>query len=96
MNNVVKGSRIRIRKYEAEPACLAGVHMKLGARSYEAVGVVRHIRGDHPTNPTKVKVFIDSDIPVDIPTVRPFGCTCAHEHIEAFSTQIVEILDRDG
>lgn len=95
-NNVVKGTRIRIRKYMVEPACLAGVQPKLGARSVDVVGVVRHLRGDHPTHPTAVKVFIDPEVPVDVPTVRPYGCTCPHEHIEAFDTQIVEILEGDG
>ncbi len=82
---ITKGSRIRAQWMKAKmnpPSCLAGMQMKFGATSYDVTGVVRHVRGNHPTNPTVVRFFIDPDGDWDGPTDRPDGCTCDREHVE--------------
>ena len=40
---------------------LAGVADKVTATSTTVSGVVTHVRGDHPTNPTSVGVWIQPD-----------------------------------
>jgi hypothetical protein len=55
--------------------------MKLVGDFVAVSGVVRHLRGDHPTEPKEVRVYIDPDEP-GLPTKRPYGCTCDHEHVE--------------
>jgi hypothetical protein len=56
-----KGMRIRARWFDATRASLAGMQAKVGARLIEVQGVVRHVRGDHPTAPTTVGVFVETE-----------------------------------
>jgi hypothetical protein len=35
--------------------------MKAGATHYQVSGVIRHIRGDDPVNPTQFYLFVDPD-----------------------------------
>ena len=90
--NVTKGSRIRAEWFKAKmdpPACLAGMQLKFGATRFEVVGVVKHVRGDHPTNPTVIRFYVDPDHTWDGPTVTPEGCTCGHPHVEINPAHVV-------
>lgn len=61
---ITKGSRVRAEVFTANPIgtySIAGVQPKVTATSRVIVGVVKDIRGDHPTNPTKVQVVIQPD-----------------------------------
>jgi hypothetical protein len=94
--NIVKGSRIRAQWFQAKtnpPACLAGAMMKFGATSYDVSGVIRHFRGDHPTSPTVIQIFIDPDPGYDGPTTTPDGCTCGHPHVQIDPKHIVSVDD---
>lgn len=90
MSYVTKGARIRAEWFgEAKLAALSGMQMKVTAVKREVVGVIRHFRGDHPTSPTVVRIYVDPDHEWDGPTVRPEGCTCDHEHVEVNPDHIV-------
>ena len=59
-----KGDRIRAEWMEARPIgewSLAGVQPKLNAVHRVVEGVITHIRGDHPTNPTSIGVWVKTD-----------------------------------
>jgi hypothetical protein len=94
MNNVVKGTRIRAHWLRANnpPSCLAGMQLKFGATSCDVTGVVRHFRGDHPTEPTVIAIFIDPDGDCDLPRVRPEGCSCEKPHVQVNPKWVTEIL----
>lgn len=57
---ITKGDRIVARWYAAHPASLAGAQTKTAATERVVEGVVRHVRGDHPTDPTSVRLFIET------------------------------------
>ncbi len=61
---VTKGMRVLIRAIVAQKMgtySLAGVQMKLAAREVELTGRIAHVRGDHPTAPTSIGVWIEPD-----------------------------------
>jgi hypothetical protein len=80
---VTKGTRIRAEWFKANnpPSSLAGAQLKFGATKFEIVGVVKHVRGDDPSNPTTVRFYVDPDHEWDGPTVS-LGCACGHSHVE--------------
>ena len=85
MSYVVKGTRVRARWMHCrdpakDPYSLAGMQTKFEATEREVVGKVTHIYGNHPTNPTKVVVFIQPDDGGPEVEDVPFG-------------SIVEVLD---
>lgn len=58
------GDTIRAKWFKASPLgsfSLAGNFMKFNATSHDVSGTVRHIRGDHPTEPTIIGVWIEHD-----------------------------------
>lgn len=77
MTTINKGDTIAATWLDARFVGLAGVQMKLGAQWREVSGIVRHVRGDHPTSPTTVRLYVDAEGG----TVTPYGCTCG-PHIE--------------
>ena len=56
-----KGDRIRAQWFQATDACLAGMQPKVGATLIIVEGKVTHIRGDHPTNPIEIRVWVQPD-----------------------------------
>lgn len=56
-----KGDHVTAEWMETKPVALAGVQMKLGGTLKTVTGIVTHIRGDHPTNPTSIGVCIKDD-----------------------------------
>lgn len=60
MYNIVKGTKVTIRRMVIKPnTCLAGQQLKFGGDFQEFEGVVRHIRGNHPTEPTSVRLWVE-------------------------------------
>lgn len=67
------------------PACLAGVQLKFEAEFITIEGIVRHIRGDHPTRPTETRLYVE----------HPTGTMCAKcgvLEIEVDPKHVTEIL----
>lgn len=59
--NIVKGTRIKAQWGKATQASLAGMQMKVGVVGKSLSGIVRHIRGDHPTDPVTIKLYVEPD-----------------------------------
>lgn len=59
--NVVKGTRIKAQWWDTKLVPLAGATMKTQASLVEVVGIVRHIRGNHPTTPTQIELHVELD-----------------------------------
>lgn len=91
-----KGDVVRAEWLETRPVALSGSRPKLGAREVSVSGTVRHIRGDHPTEPTTAIVFVDAEDEWDGPTIRPEGCSCAAPHVALRPEWIKEVLEKRG
>jgi len=60
--NIQKGTRIRAQWLQVVPnASLAGQQPKLATSTVTVVGTVTHIRGDHPTSPTQIRLWVQPD-----------------------------------
>ena len=69
---ITKGSFIKAVWFEANPsASIAGMQPKVGATMQVVVGTVRHIRGDHPTRPTSVRLWVEPEGGGDEVIVNP-------------------------
>lgn len=91
--NIVKGTRIRAEWFQANkpPSSLSGMQLKFGVTKFAVTGTVRHVRGDHPTNPTEVHFYIDPEGEWTGPTSTPPGCTCG-PHVMVKPQHVVEVL----
>lgn len=60
---LTKGMKVEARWFQADdpPGSLSGNQMKLTVTEKLVVGTVTHIRGDHPTTPTRVEVHVKPD-----------------------------------
>jgi len=97
---ITKGTRIHAKWLVAQtnpPASLAGFQMKFGASEVEVIGTCVHFRGDHPTNPTEVRIYIDveGDLPPAVKKVVPVGCTHPGGHVEIREAWILGV-EQDG
>jgi len=92
LTTLVKGSRIRARWFQAELVSLAGAQMKLGAQGMEVVGIIKHFRGDHPTDPKEVRIYIDPEGDYKGEKVDVYGCTCGRQHVMLKPEWVSEIL----
>lgn len=66
--SVKKGTKVLVRRMTAKLVSLSGMQMKTGVTVEEFEGVVTHIYGDHPTNPTKIVFMVkkgDSEVEVE-------------------------------
>jgi hypothetical protein len=62
MNGMIsKGMRVRAEWIDTKLVALAGVQMKAEGTRRFVEGVVTHVRGDHPTNPTKIGIWVQPD-----------------------------------
>lgn len=87
---ITKGDHVVASWMRTRLACLAGVQMKLEGQQVIVSGIVRHVRGDDPVNPTTVAIFIDPDDPgCELPRVRPPRCTCPKPHVVVDPQHIV-------
>jgi|SRR5271155_1908088 len=77
---IKKGDRIEARWFRAKGP---GPHPDTIALTELTVrGRVRHLRGDHPTVPSIILLYVDHEGLWEGATTRPHGCTCPHEHVE--------------
>lgn len=91
---VGKGCRIRAEWFgDTKAVPLTGVQLKFQATRFEVVGVVKHVRGDRPVNPTSVRFYVDPDHEWTGRTVTPEGCTCGHPHVEVNPKHITAAED---
>lgn len=68
---ITKGTRLRAQWLQATDACLSGSQMKVGAVSREVVGTVTHVRGDHPTAPKSIRIWVQPDDGGDEVVIEP-------------------------
>lgn len=89
-----KGDRVRAQWYQAQTSgfSLAGMQLKFLASARVLVGRVAHVRGNHPTQPTEIRVYLDPEEPYDGPMVTLEGCTCGRQHVELQPAWIQEVL----
>lgn len=92
---VHKGDKIIAWWLESTNACLAGAQLKTGSKSHYVVGIVRHVRGNDPVNPTVVRLYVDVTEGALRPQIRPSGCTCKVGHAEIRPENIVSIDPRE-
>jgi hypothetical protein len=85
---VTKGTRLRARWVEARTVSLAGVQPKVEGTPREVVGTVRHVRGDHPTAPTTIRLYVEPDEPAEGEACPKCGVV----EIEVNPAHVVEIL----
>lgn len=84
---ITKGTRIRARWWDTKLVCLSGVQMKAEGTPREVVGIVRHVRGDHPTSPTQTRLYVEAEDGLG----SPCG-TCQVREVEVDPKHVVEIL----
>jgi hypothetical protein len=69
-----KGDRVQALWFDRQHGSLAGMQDKFPAKQRSIVGRVTHIRGDHQTHPTSVRVWIQPDegneIDVDLQAIK--------------------------
>jgi len=59
---ITKGTTVRVTRLLLQPIgtySLSGSQMKLAARSQTFEGIVRHVRGNHPTAPTSTALWVE-------------------------------------
>jgi len=59
-----KGDRVRAVYFQAKKLgtySIAGAQPKAVGDMVEVIGTVTHIRGNHPTNPTSIRIWIQPD-----------------------------------
>lgn len=58
-----KGSRVRAQWFAVQdpPVSLTGMQMKVGVTERSVIGVITHVRGDHPVTPTVVDIHVQPD-----------------------------------
>jgi hypothetical protein len=87
---ISKGARIRAQWFDTRLVGLAGNQMKLGANARDVIGIVRHVRGDHPVTPTQILLYLDVDpVPEGLKTTKAYGCKCVNPHVEIKPSWIV-------
>lgn len=87
---IKKGDRIEARWFRSEgkgplPGTLALTELTVRGR-------IRHLRGDHPTVPSVIRLYVDPEGPWEGTTTRPHGCTCPHEHVEVNPEHVIRTL----
>lgn len=94
-----KDSRIRARWLASTPLgswSLPGCQPKTLVEEVVITGTVRHMRGDHPTAPTTVRLYVepDGDVPAWLPRRRPHGCECPGHDVlvEVDPDDVVEVI----
>ncbi len=94
---VTKGSHIRAEWMAAKTnplASVSGQQLKFEVQAHTITGIVKHVRGDHPTQPTIIRLFVDPDPGTSWtgPTTNLEGCTCGHPHVEVNPDHLIEVL----
>lgn len=61
MIEIYKGDWVWARWMDVTNGGLSGSQVKFAATERIVTGIVKHIRGDHPTNPTSIRLFVEPD-----------------------------------
>lgn len=64
-----KGSRVRVRILVPKPLgsySVAGAQPKFVAEEVTFTGKIAHVRGNHPTAPTSIRVWVEPDDPQEL------------------------------
>lgn len=93
MTTIRRGDRIRFHAAPIGSFSLAGVQLKLTGEFVEHTGVVRHVRGDHPTAPMAVRLYVEPDDGSELDRVAIEGCACG-PHVEVNPADVVEIFEQ--
>lgn len=90
---IKKGDHITARWFGGvAPVALAGMQLKFQATQFVVSGVIKHVRGDHPTSPTQIRLYIDpEDDDSGAPRTRPPGCTCEKDHVAVNPDHVVAL-----
>ena len=59
-----KGTRVHVRVFVSQPIgsfSIAGAQMKTTGQWRELTGTITHVRGDHPTNPVEIGIWVQPD-----------------------------------
>lgn len=76
MNTLLKkGQRVQASWLQATNGSLAGMQPKVAAVQCNVVGTVKHIRGNHPTHPTSLRIWIQPDDGGDEVVIDPSWIT---------------------
>lgn len=59
--HIEKGDWVSAEWLEPHEAGLSGSAIKFAAKTKTISGIVRHVRGDHPTRPTSIRLFVEPD-----------------------------------
>ena len=88
---ITKGMQITARWFaDTRPVGLPGMQMKLQTTLHQVTGVVRHVRGDHPTNPTVVRLYVEADDGTGTPCPR-----CQVREVEVDPAHVVAVDGKD-
>jgi hypothetical protein len=68
---IMKGDWVHAAWFEATDACLSGTQMKVEAKMREVRGTITHIRGNHPTEPTSIRIWVQPDEGGDEVVIEP-------------------------
>lgn len=71
IQNIVKGTRVQAQWFSTRLAALAGVQMKMEGKEHNIIGIVTHIYGNHPTNPTKFEIIVKPDDGSEEISIKP-------------------------
>jgi hypothetical protein len=66
-----KGDWVHAAWFEPTEACLSGSQLKTEAKLRHVHGTITHIRGNHPTEPTSVRIWVKPDDGSDEVIVHP-------------------------
>jgi len=61
MNWLQKGDRVKAVWFQATDGVVAGMQPKVCAVQRTVIGVITHIRGDHPVTPTQIRLWVKPD-----------------------------------
>ena len=68
---IAKGMRIRAQWLEQTDGVVAGAQMKICAESRSITGTITHVRGNHPIEPTSIRIWVQPDDGSDEVVIEP-------------------------
>lgn len=99
--NIAKGSKVHVEFFASKPLgsfSVAGVQLKTTGAMVNVNGTCAHFRGDHPTTPKEVRVYIDvteGELPEHVDLVKPYGCMHKKGHLEV-RIEWIKGVESDG
>lgn len=98
---MTKGTRVHATWFNPQlnpPASLSGMQFKLSGTMISIVGKCAHFRGDHPTDPKNIRIYLDIEgaLPDSLKKVIPHGCTHEEGHVEIREEWVRGIETEDG